>query len=206
MKIVHPAGFELDFQDLRSFICNGKRNGWASGNKPIEFTDRSEGYKYVDRSLFYVDSYIGEGNFMGQEVVSWIKGLPLGNIPLWGMNYSDSFKLPEYFPAEEAKQFKKEVMIFLKGCLRNVPEDFPFRGPLDQISTEIMGRTIIYQNAVDTGSDLSTCDYKGGDRAIRNFGGNERILWRTYSDKPDFKVFDLRYNGRILVPDSCVVE
>lgn len=196
MKIVHPGGFELEFQDLASFICNSKRKGWASGEKPIKFTDGSEGYKHIEGNLFYRDSYIGEGNFIGQEVVFLIQGLPAGNIPLWGMNYSDVFRIPPAIPLGEAKKFKREVFDFLKEQLRNVPVDFPFRGPTTPQYRETRWGTLNYFNPVNY-------EIKDDRSPIIEFSANEQI---TLMPKPQIsdKCFEFRYHGRILVPDSYI--
>ncbi|MEK6927095.1 MAG: DUF5680 domain-containing protein [Nanoarchaeota archaeon] len=203
MRIVHPQVGEVSFEDLRRFICEGKKNGWASGKKPINFTDGSEGYKHVEGNLFYRDNYIGEGNFMGQEVVYFINGLPTRNIPLWGMSYSDSFKLPTDFPSDQAKPFEKEVMNFLKDCLMQVPEDFPFRGPNDQVIREVMGRELVYVNTPMALREHPSSNYIGGDFIFRGFHGFETIFMEP-GNKNGSEIFNLVYHGRLLVPEAYV--
>jgi hypothetical protein len=197
MKIVHPRGFEIELKDLADFVVEGKRHGWASGKKPIKFTDGSVGYKHVDRSLFYVDSYIGEGNFIGQEIVFFVRGLPEGNIPIWGMNYRDEFTYPSFVPEIDKRLFKKSVFDYLKMNLMEVPIEFPVRGPYkhDMVkSKETEWGSMTYINNRDPSSKSS----------LVSFLGNEEIC--MVNPQGFGYPFKLKYHGGLLVPQHYVVD
>jgi hypothetical protein len=200
MKIVIPEVREISLKDVRKFICEGKRNGWASGKEP-EITWDAKRYTYVRDGIIYEDKFRGDEGIIGTEIVSFI------GRDIWGMNYSDTFRLPQDFPREEAEHFKRETMKFLKECLLQVPEDFPFRGPVNQVKKEIMGRELTYVNVPITMRDHPTTAYVGGDFILREFQGVESILMEPCeTGKKDTIVFNLDYHGRILVPDSYIRE
>ena len=128
MRIRHPnINGELEFDVLKEFIRKGKLNGWASGAKAVK-QENVKKYSHFDakNQLFYVDSFTGDQGFIGEEIVTW------HDVPIWGMNYTDVFRVPSNYTPERADRFKSEVFGFLKEMLLAVPINAPFRGPFDR--------------------------------------------------------------------------
>lgn len=204
MKIVHPqTERELEFSILQEFICAGKIAGWASGRKVIK-RGNVEKYTHFDKKhqLFYVDSFIGDQGFLGNEIVTW------HNFPVWGMNYSGAFKPLSGLPAEELEDATSN---FLKGMLRRVPTVMPFRGPLTQLtrdmhmpfSQDVPWGKLIYHHDVRFPVGQGT-----NGNQIRKFSGTEivELALKGQETLTGSTCFELEYQGRILVPDSYVVE
>jgi hypothetical protein len=202
----------ISLETLRDFVVEGKKNGWASGRAPTHRQNGREVYAFERRisdeplgnRLVYEDSFIGtpEGGFVGQEAIYLQPKPNKSRIPLWGMNYSDKFELPENFPRQEEKSFKKKVMRFLKDCLLQVPENFPFRGPVGQVKRDIMGREITYVNTPLAMIDHHSRIYVGGDFIFRDFHGFESLIMESpeVKSKESGVIFSLSYHGRLLVP------
>jgi hypothetical protein len=100
--------------ELRDFLIEAKKNTYASG-EGSKVTPSRVGAKdlpYRRGNYSYLDSYFGEINFAGQEVV-WLE-----NSAIWGMNYFGVTLNPvEGFPT------------FLFDSLKRVTRDAPYRGP-----------------------------------------------------------------------------
>ncbi len=203
MKIVHPEAGELEFEELQDFICESKRNSYASGRPSTPITIQTpmgliqtEGYTFQKGRLSYIDMFAGNGQFIGNEIAL------LNNHPMWGMNYTDAFRVPANFPEDKVKPFKKEVMRFLKEMLMQVPREMPFRGPVTSDcmlpSKNIGDWAIAYIHEVETAWP--------GAQSLRKSSGRESILVYREPSKIEYPVFRLEHHGRILVPDSYLSE
>lgn len=100
---------------LIEFLVEAKRSTYAGHGiltKPSR--NNSKDLPYERGAFKYLDSYIGDLHFIGEEVV-WYE-----DKPVWGMNYYGTL-LSDNIP--------KEFGEFLKAALRLVSEDAPYRGP-----------------------------------------------------------------------------
>lgn len=99
--------------ELRSFLVEAKQNNCAAGGDTQAEPSRlgAKDYPYVNDNYPYLDSYVGELDFAGQEVV-WKDGSAV-----WAMNYfGATITLIEGFPE------------FLFAALKQVSPEAPFRG------------------------------------------------------------------------------
>ncbi|MEI6731269.1 MAG: DUF5680 domain-containing protein [archaeon] len=194
-RIVHPEAGELEFSTLKEFICSGKRAGWASGAKPTKLSDGTKHYEHTEGELKYTDDFIGQGRFIGREVVRF-KG-----VPVWGMNYTDIFWTPQEYTSDLSEKLREQVFGFLKERLNLVEPDAPFRGPIDSYATRIVDSgKIMYYNR------LSAPTEKEYEKIIK-FSGREEMSFDT-NDKSIFPFicFSLDYHGRVLIPDEYIKE
>lgn len=99
-------------QDLRLFIVRAKNSTYISSeNVALSSRPNSTDYQYCENDFLYIDTYIGNEKFIGEEAV-WLK-----EIPVYGMNYYGHI-MGEYFDIN-----------FLKEALSYVTVEYPFRGP-----------------------------------------------------------------------------
>ncbi len=101
-------------QALREFVVEAKRATYAGcGNKAVPSRLKSKDLPYEKGPFKYLDSYVGDLHFAGEEIV-WYQ-----EDPVWGMNYYGTLfdDAPEAFGA------------FLKEALRRVEPEAPYRGP-----------------------------------------------------------------------------
>lgn len=104
-----------DLSRLKSFIIEAKKNTYAPGAKKEDASrPNSKDYAYKKFNYFYLDSHIGDKNFIGEELI-WEN-----EKPCWGMNYKGQLLIDE-----APYGFNK----FLKCALEQVSTDSPFRGP-----------------------------------------------------------------------------
>lgn len=97
------------------FLVEAKKNTFASGAKKEEPTrPNSKDYAYKKYNYYYLDSHVGNQNFIGEELVWHDEKL------CWGMNYKGEL-LVDYAPSGMEN--------FLKASLKNVSIENPFRGP-----------------------------------------------------------------------------
>lgn len=140
---------------LNAFLVRAKQATYA-GQGPEATPSRPAShdlhYSEADGWL-YIDTYLGGDGFAGEEAV-WKDGSPI-----WAMNYCGR-TTGEGFDSS-----------FLKAALRNVPEDAPFRGPIEYqdgphlyVNTYsgdpgwFFGREEIYHGGVS----VYECIYHGG--------------------------------------------
>lgn len=104
-----------DQSKFKSFIVEAKKNTYASGAKKEESSrPNSKDYAYKKFNYYYLDSFVGNKDFIGEELV-W------DNEKIcWGMNYKG-----QVLVKETPSGFSK----FLKDALKKVSDDCPFRGP-----------------------------------------------------------------------------
>lgn len=101
-------------KDIVHFITEAKKNAYASGGGLASKPTRpgAKDIPYQKDKWSYLDSYYGELDFMGEEVV-WEQ-----DRAIWGMNYrGDTYEEIAGFPQ------------FLLEALMRVPDDAPYRGP-----------------------------------------------------------------------------
>jgi len=94
------------------FLIEAKRHTYAAGGPPSGSSRRASkdlGYSLGDYE--YLDSYLGEMDFIGEEVVY------LREMPIWGMNYHGR------------SIGDTDVGEILHGALMEPPREAPYRGP-----------------------------------------------------------------------------
>jgi len=109
----------LDYskEKVIEFLIRSKKATYAGkGNQTDSSRPNSHDFKYSEEDLRYIDTYLGGSKFAGEEAL-WNK-----NIPFWSMNYIGRVT---------GDNFSGD---FLKEALLNVPEEYPFRGPLEYIN------------------------------------------------------------------------
>ncbi len=101
--------------DFVDFLLRAKRETYAAGGElATPSRPNSKDLRYAEGPYLYIDTYLGDIDFIGEEAV-WKDGRAL-----WGMNYYGWMKIDEI-----PDGFSK----CLKGALLAVPLDAPFRGP-----------------------------------------------------------------------------
>lgn len=101
--------------NLKKFLVEAKLNTYAGGGKPTTSSrKKSVDLPYRNGDYFYLDSYLGSSDFIGEEVVWYI------DRPVWGMNYYGKVLIPE---------IPEGFSDFLKLALSGVEEENPYRGP-----------------------------------------------------------------------------
>lgn len=104
-----------ELEQFIHFLLEAKKNTYAaSGALAAPSRPASRDLHYPSGGYQYIDTYLGDVDFIGEEAV-WYRG-----IPVWGMNYY-GFMLVDDIPAGFSR--------CLKGALLRVPEEAPFRGP-----------------------------------------------------------------------------
>ena len=152
-KIDKTGGFILD-KKIIDFMIRAKRATYAGkGAEVISSRPNSHDLEYIEGNLKYYDTYLGGEKFAGEEAL-W-----RDNLPFWSMNYIGRV-LEEGFSGE-----------FLKESLALVPEEYPYRGPLEHNNGEykyictvegdfmwFTGHEEIYKNHVK----VYECNFHGG--------------------------------------------
>ncbi len=104
----------VDNERVKIFLIDAKKNTYASGTGILidSLKPGSKDLPYKEGEFSYMDSYFGDLNFIGQEIV-WYK-----EKPIWGMNYyGNTYDPIDGFPK------------FLFECLKHVTTQAPYRGP-----------------------------------------------------------------------------
>jgi hypothetical protein len=136
---------------LSAFLVEAKRNTYAAqrGRVPSSRPE-SHDFAYEKGKFRYLDSYVGEIRFSGEEIV-WYDSKPV-----WSMNYYGRLLGPEPGPG---------FGDFLKRALLLVSKTKPFRGP--DLYEEGEYRFVqTFEGGVETLS------------GIEDFSGREEILYR----------------------------
>ena len=101
-------------KELKEFLVEAKKSTYAGDGQTVDPSRLgSKDLPYRKGDFYYLDSYLGSINFIGEEAV-WFK-----ESPIWGMNYYGEM-LVENIPDGFSK--------CLKGALLNVPLENPYRG------------------------------------------------------------------------------
>ena len=105
----------MDIDNLRKFIIESNKTGYASGESGKKEADGSNTIIYESGDWKSHDNYFGGEPYGGRVIVSH-KGKPF-----WIMVY--------YGKVEKTIKDFSEVYSFLRKAISIVPEDYPFRGP-----------------------------------------------------------------------------
>lgn len=103
-------------QRFSAFLVRAKRATYAAhGAESAPSRPQSHDFRYEEEGdgWLYIDTYVGSASFAGEEAV-WKDGMPI-----WAMNYCGHV-LGEGFDGD-----------FLKAALIRVPEEAPYRGPIE---------------------------------------------------------------------------
>lgn len=104
------------------FLIKAKQNTYAgSGVFSQASRTASKDLAFRDGEWSYLDSYLGDFHFIGEEAVWYSQQ------PVWGMNYYGRM-LVEKIPPGFGE--------FLKSALLQVPSEIPFRGPEELIGPD----------------------------------------------------------------------
>ncbi len=106
---------KLDIKELKEFLVEAKKNTYAGDGQAVEPSrPGSKDLPYRKGDYYYLDSYLGSINFIGEEAV-WHR-----DTPVWGMNYYGEM-LVENIPDGFTK--------CLKEALQNLSFEASYRGP-----------------------------------------------------------------------------
>ncbi len=114
----------FQFDDLVGFILRAKRATYVgSGKKLLPYRLGSHDLQYFETDWAYHDSYVGENDFMGEEIVYY-----QGKV-VWGMNYYGRIIQPEKITSAQAGIIIKQSLTkmyqagsFLGGFINPVDE------------------------------------------------------------------------------------
>ena len=107
---------ELSLSELNRFIVKAKAATYVgSGQKSPSHRPGSHDLEFHDAPFDYLDSYFGESDFIGQEVV-YFEGQPV-----WAMNYYGYILKPDLITAADAGQV-------IKASLSKLYEEGRFLG------------------------------------------------------------------------------
>ena len=96
---------DLSLDALEQFIIQAKRATYVgSGQKLLSYRLGSQDLQFFDGDWAYHDSYVGESDFMGEEVVYYQK------TPVWGENYFGYILKPEKITSAQAGHVIKESL------------------------------------------------------------------------------------------------
>lgn len=100
------------------FLIQAKINTYAAGSTAPALPSRpnSKDLHYVEGDYLYIDSYLGEVDFIGEEAV-W-----QGGRPIWAMNY---------YGVMLVEEIPEGFIDCLLAALRQVPPEAPYRGPAE---------------------------------------------------------------------------
>lgn len=122
---------DMNVNELNVFLSKAKQETYASKKGKVSSSRlASHDYIYQDGRYRYLDSFVGNSKFSGEEVVYE------NDIPIWSMNYYGRV-IGENFEGD-----------FLKEALKHVPIDKPYRGPDMFINGEYC-----YHNRVEEDED-----------------------------------------------------
>jgi hypothetical protein len=144
-------------EELFKFIVQAKINTYA-GDGALSESSRpsSKDLYYKSGDYSYIDSYFGEINFIGQEVVFY------KNWAVWGMNYFGEMlndaPIPEGFSE------------CLKGALSLVTELAPYRGP-ESFAIGDFKYSCFFEGEFESFYGEETISYKGEDIYFLKFHG-----------------------------------
>lgn len=105
-----------DLGELAGFLVQAKRSTYASGIPATKDPDGGKTHEFATGEFFYIDRYWGSLRDVGSEVVTW------RGVAVWGMAYRGGM-------LAGAEEYSREAFAFLKGALRLVDRESPFRGP-----------------------------------------------------------------------------
>jgi len=96
---------DFSHEAVKRFIINAKRATYVgSGQKLLSYRLGSQDLQFFDGEWAYHDSYVGENDFMGEEVVYHHK------TPVWGENYFGYILKAEQITSAQAGQVIKAAL------------------------------------------------------------------------------------------------
>lgn len=104
-----------EMEGFLDFLVRAKHSTYA-GNGPLTVSSRlkSKDLEYREGEFYYLDTYLGDLDFIGEEAV-WFAGKPI-----WGMNYSGRMLTAD---------IPQDFIPCLKAALRELSVEAPYRGP-----------------------------------------------------------------------------
>ncbi len=92
----------LSLQQLNAFIVRAKANTYVGSAPKIQSCrPQSHDLQFHEEPFYYLDSYFGGSDFIGQEVVYFRMH------PIWAMNYYGKILVPQLITAAQAGQMIK---------------------------------------------------------------------------------------------------
>jgi len=147
-------------KNIIEFLVKAKKTTFAGGAAISADPSRpnSKILQYAEGDLKYIDTYLGSINFAGEEAL-W-----KDDVPFWSMNYIGK-PLFEDIPVEELWKFLSEALLL-------VPEEYPFRGPLQYENGDFVYKCSIkgdflwfwgLEEIYFKGDKVYECMFHGGD-------------------------------------------
>ncbi len=103
---------DLPLIALEAFIVRAKQHTYVGdGQKLLPYRLGSKDLQYAEGDWAYHDSYLGESDFIGQEIV-YYQGKPV-----WGMNYFGMILRPDEITSAQAGEMIKRSLtrLYLEG-------------------------------------------------------------------------------------------
>lgn len=161
---------EIDLEDMKRFIIEAKKNGYAGRKEKVREADGSKTFAFQKGNFYYADNYAGSYQAPGTETVRWQKEK---GQRIWQMAYSGGMS-PEFWGNEKLAE---QTFEFLREALMKGDSEYPLRGPPHYSSNGF-----VYMMKAR------------GD--IRRFSGDEQIIER----EPNRIVFSQEFIGGLIIP------
>ena len=99
---------DSDLAVLETFVLRAKQHTYVgNGTHLLPYRFGSHDLQYHEGEWVYHDSYVGESDFIGQEIVYWQRQ------PVWGMNYYGIIVQPERLTSAQAGSIIKQSLTHL---------------------------------------------------------------------------------------------
>ena len=121
-EIIKLGKLEINLEELRDFIVEGKKSGYAGDGKEQIAEDGSRILTFQKGNFHYTDNYAGYFQAPGTEIVRWQES---NGQRIWQMLYSGGMQ-PNLYGDKELVHATFE---FLKRSLSKITKENPFRGP-----------------------------------------------------------------------------
>jgi hypothetical protein len=185
--IEHPKVGKIDLEELREFVWESKKQTWAADGKYEEAPRQGRRYTFQKGIFSYQDEYRGKHQFIGEEIVS------VGDIPIWGMNYSNF--IPNFPGGKNSPDFNlrmEEVSRILKRAILAAPIELPFRGPtlFDMANLHYIHIANILVPSITDIKRFSGRERVFLDRRSEDFHKEERGTW---------EIHNLNYRGGLIL-------
>lgn len=134
---------DIDIYELRAFLVKAKKETYAAKKGKIQSSrEASHDYMYQEGKYKYIDSYVGNSQFSGQEIVYE------NNEPIWSMNYYGRV-IKENFDGDFLKEALLQVTIYMpyRGVENYIKGDYCYHNKVDGCLECFFGyEDIFYQN------------------------------------------------------------
>ena len=95
----------VPLEDLETFIVRAKAATYVGGGAALlPYRLGSKDLQFAEGDWAYHDSYLGESDFIGQEIVYYRR------VPIWGMNYFGRILRPDRITSAEAGAMIQESL------------------------------------------------------------------------------------------------